>query len=474
MYDVIRDLPTVRAQWAQTLVERGVISADGAEHMVRDRMETLQEILESLDPTVDLGESIPEPPSPGMARRVKTGVKLARLQALNDALLAVPEGFNLHPKIARVMERRHASQADPDAQAVDWATAEQLALATILQDGIAVRMTGQDVERGTFSQRHAVFHDQQTGETYTPLQSIPQAKAAFEIHNSPLSENAAIGFEYGYNIQEPERLVIWEAQYGDFVNNAQVMIDEFISSARAKWGQTPSLVLLLPHGYEGAGPDHSSGRLERFLQLTGETNMRIANPSTAAQFYHLLRRQAALLKTDPLPLIIMTPKSLLRQTLAYSTLRDLAEGHWQPVLDDAEARGRADEIRRLFLCSGKIWVDLLTSDQRDANREVAITRVEQLYPFPAEPLKDVIESYPNLEEITWVQEEPENMGAWSFAHPRVTKLANGRWPLRYVGRASSASPAEGSRAYHEANQATLIRQAYDRGPDPVADDFIIS
>ncbi|RPI97488.1 MAG: 2-oxoglutarate dehydrogenase E1 component, partial [Chloroflexi bacterium] len=337
MYEKIRSHSTVRALWADTLTTRGVITAEQADQLVRDKMDALQATFDSLDPATGLAEAIPEPATPGTARRVKTGVGIKRLQELNDALLTLPEGFHLHPKIARVMDRRREALADSDALAVDWPTAESLALASIVQDGIAVRMTGQDVERGTFSQRHAVFHDQETGETYTPLQSIPQAKASFEIHNSPLTENAAVGFEYGYNIQAPDRLVIWEAQYGDFINGAQVVIDEFISSARSKWGQIPSLVLLLPHGYEGAGPDHSSGRLERFLQLTGETNMRIANPSTAAQYFHLLRRQAALLTTDPLPLIIMTPKSLLRQPLVYSTLRDLVGGPWQPVLDDADA-----------------------------------------------------------------------------------------------------------------------------------------
>jgi 2-oxoglutarate dehydrogenase E1 component len=473
MYQIIRDHPTVRARWADTLVRRGIIKAERAEQMVRQRMDVLQQVYDSLDPARDLVEPIPRRPPAGIARRVKTGVALERLQELNDALLTLPEGFNLHPKIARVMDRRRESLADPDAQAVDWATAEQLALATILQDGIAVRMTGQDVERGTFSQRHAVFHDQQTGDTYTPLQSIRQAKASFEIHNSPLTENAALGFEYGYNIQEPGRLVIWEAQYGDFVNNAQMVIDEFVSSARAKWGLAPSLVMLLPHGYEGAGPDHSSGRLERYLQLTSETNMRITYPTTAAQFFHLLRRQAALLEVDPLPLIVMTPKSLLRQPLVYSTLRELADGHWQPVIDDAEMRNRAGDVRRVFLCSGKVWVDLVSSEYRDESPGAALVRVEQLYPFPADDVKQAIDGYPNAEEIVWVQEEPRNMGAWTFVSPQLVDLLENRWPLRYVGRASSASPAEGSHAYHQADQETLVRQAYHPEPNQIQGDFII-
>src|SRR5262249_11208668 len=247
------------------------------------------------------------------------------------------------------MQKRRKALENPDEPGIDWATAEELAMGSILEEGIAIRLTGQEAERGTFSQRHATFYDVKTGKCFTPLQALPQARAAYEVRNSPLSEEAAIGFEYGYNVQEPGRLVLWEAQYGDFVNGAQVHLDEFVTSARAKWGQTPSLVLLLPHGYEGQGPDHSSARLERFLELAAETNMRIANCTTAAQYFHLLRRQALLLKTDPLPLIVMTPKSLLRHPLVASPLRELSKGSWQPVLDDSEARENAANIRRLIL-----------------------------------------------------------------------------------------------------------------------------
>src|SRR5688572_31532998 len=248
--------------------------------------------------------------------------------------MKLPDDFTVNPRLQRILSRRSQILEAPTERNVDWGTAENLALASILAEGTPIRITGQDVERGTFSHRHAVLFDAETGQTFTPLHHIPQATAAFEIHNSPLSENAAIGFEYGYNIQTPERLVIWEAQYGDFINGAQSVIDEFVVSGRAKWEQTPSLVLLLPHGYEGQGPDHSTGRLERFLQLAAETNMRIANCTTSAQYYHLLRRQAALLKTDPLPLVVMTPKSLLRHPQAMSSLQELAEGQWHPVIDD--------------------------------------------------------------------------------------------------------------------------------------------
>jgi 2-oxoglutarate dehydrogenase E1 component len=442
------------------LQDRELVEPDKAEAMVNDRMRALQDLLDSLDPEEEIDEEAPESPPPGAAKQVQTGVSLERLRQLNQAMLAFPDDFSRHSKLDRPLKRRGEALEEPDEPTVDWATAETLALATILTDGTAIRFTGQDAERGTFSQRHAVFHDVEDGHAYTPLQHLPDLERAFEIRNSPLTENAALGFEFGYNIQEPERLVIWEAQYGDFINNAQVMIDEFLTSARAKWGQTPSLVLLLPHGHEGQGPDHSTGRLERFLQMAAETNMRIANCTTAAQYFHLLRRQAALLETDPLPLVVMTPKSLLRHPHVASPPQDLAEGTWQPVIDDAEAREQADQIRRLVLCSGKVYVDLVTSDQHEARSGLAIVRLEQLYPLPAEALKAIFDQFSNLEEVVWAQEEPQNMGAWRFLEPQLAKLIDGRWPLYYLGRPRSSSPAEGSSAVHKANQQMLIEQVY--------------
>jgi len=291
-----------------------------------------------------------------------------------------------------------------------------------------------------------------------PLQALPQARAAFEIANSPLSENAAVGFEYGYNIQQPDRLDIWEAQYGDFINGAQVVLDEFLLSARAKWGQTPSLVLLLPHGYEGQGPDHASARPERFLQLAADGTVRIANCTTAAQYFHLLRRQAALLRTDPQPLVVLTPKSLLRHPAVASRPIDLAEGAWQPVIDDADRAKSPREVRRLILCSGKIGVDLLASPHRADAGAVAICRVEQLYPAPDEELRTVIGGYLSLEEIVWAQEEPENMGAWEFLRPLLESLA-GRLTVSVVARPRSSSPAEGSSALHAQVQEGLLTRA---------------
>lgn len=441
-----------------------MVDKDLPEEFVSKHTGELQNVLGSLEPEEaieeQLGEEQPEPPPKGAARQVKTAVPIERLRELNDSLLRVPDGFAVHPKLDRPRQRQRRALDNPDEPTIDWTAAEELAFASILKEGVAIRLTGQDVERGTFSHRHSVLHDVKTGETFTPLQSLSQAKAAFEVHNSPLSENAAIGFEYGYNVQEPGRLVIWEAQYGDFINGAQVMIDEFVTSARAKWGQTPSLVLLLPHGYEGQGPDHCSGRLERFLELSAEINMRIANCTTSAQYFHLLRRQAALLKTDPLPLIVVTPKSLLRHPRVASPPRALAESSWQPVIDDSQARQKSQDVRRLILCSGKVYVDLITSGHRDKSPAIAIVRIEQLYPFPINDLKPVIDGYSKLEEVVWVQEEPENMGAWTYVQPWLVELIKGQWPIHYLGRPRSSSPAEGSASWHAVNQAALVEQAY--------------
>ena len=460
LYEKISSLPSVRQQWAEALVQRGVIAESRPDELAKKWMGEFQQGLESLSPKEELAEEPPEPPPPGAALHAKTAVPLDTLRELNRSLLELPQGFNIHRKLERTRKRRAEALDDPNAKTIDWATAEELALASILADGTAIRMTGEDVERGTFSQRHAVLHDVKTGQKHTPLQALEQARAAFEIHNSPLTENAVVGFEYGYSLQEPSRLVIWEAQYGDFINNAQVMIDEFLLTARAKWGLTPSLVMLLPHGFEGQGPDHSSGRPERFLQLAAGTNLRIANCTTAAQYFHLLRRQASLLKVDPLPLIILAPKSLLRHPLVASSPRELAEGSWRAIIDDAESGERLDEIRRLVLCSGKIYVDLVTSEYREKMDSIAICRIEQLYPFRTDEVRQVLDRYPKLQEVVWVQEEPENMGSWEFVRPLLSELVRNRWGLRYIGRSRSSSPAEGSTARHAVNQESIVQKAF--------------
>jgi len=458
MYQRIASHPTVRERWAQTLVERGLMTSEQVEALNRKHTTELQAVMEALQPEQDFVEPQPEAPPPGAASKAETAVPIERLRELNAALLTLPSEFTMHRKLERVREKRATALNDPDERTIDWATAEDLALASILSDGVSIRLTGEDVERGTFSHRHAVFHDPETGRVHVPLQAIPQARAAFEIHNSPLTENAVLGFEYGYNIQEPTRLVIWEAQYGDFINGAQVMIDEFLASARGKWGLRPSLVLLLPHAHEGQGPDHASARPERFLQLAADINMRVANCTTAAQYFHLLRRQAALLTVDPLPLIVLSPKSLLRHPLVASAPRELSEGRFRMVIPDEEALARAEQVGRVLVCSGKIYTDLVAAEQRASRPDVAICRLEQLYPVPMRDLRAMFESYPNADEIVWVQEEPENMGAWEFIRPHLIEVS-GR-TVRRVARPRSASPAEGSAARHALNQQALVNQAY--------------
>jgi 2-oxoglutarate dehydrogenase E1 component len=476
MYQAITAHPTVRQVWADSLVAQGVVPADRPDELVATHTQVLDAEFAELDPKEDYDPPIPTAPLPGTAASAETAVPLERLRELNAALLTRPEGFSLHRKLERGRERRAAMLDDAAARTVDWATAEELAMASILADGVPIRLTGEDVERGTFSHRHAVFHDAVTGARDVPLQRFPQARAAFEIRNSPLTENATIGFEFGYNVQTPDRLVIWEGQYGDFLNGAQVMLDEFVTSGRSKWGLTPSLVFLLPHGHEGQGPDHSTARPERILQAAADINLRLVNCTTAAQYFHLLRRQAALLERDPLPLFVLTPKSLLRHPAVLSAPEALAHGRFEPVIDDVEAAARRDQIRRLVLCSGKVYVDVVSSDKRAEATDLAICRLEQLYPFPGSALERVFSSYPNLEDVVWLQEEPENMGAWSFLRPLIEGRLPGGCFLRYVGRARNSSPAEGSLTWHQQNQQTLIDSAFARvgstapriaGPGPV-------
>jgi 2-oxoglutarate dehydrogenase E1 component len=461
MYKKIDEHPRVRQIWATRLEQEGTLQPGEADATLQRDLKALQEANDQLDVNVALVEPVPKPPPRGAAQKVKTAITLKRLRELNKALLEFPRDFLLNPKLVKAVERRSTLLDKPENAKIDWATAEELAFASILEDGIPIRLTGQDSIRGTFSQRHAVFYDARTNQGYTPLQKLPQASAAFEVLNSPLSEAAAIGFEVGYNVIAPERLVIWEAQYGDFINNAQSVIDEFLLSGRAKWGLTPSLVLLLPHGNEGQGPDHSSGRIERFLGLAAEINVRIAYPSTAAQYFHLLRRQALLLKTDPLPLIIFTPKGLLRHPLTASSPHDFTTGSWQRVIDDQSLPGKKEDVKNVTLCSGRIYVDLVTSNLRKENPDDAIVRVEQLYPFPRKELEEILTEYPNAERLIWVQEEPLNMGAWNYLRPHLRLLVEDRLTLHYVGRPESSSPAEGSTTLYRINQQSLIEQAFD-------------
>ncbi len=460
MYAQIAKHPTVRALYAERLVSEGIVTQDEAEAMQRDAQQRLRAAYDELTNGHTEQEPAPLEVAPPLTD-FATSVPADELRAYNEALLARPEGFTPVSKLERLLTRRRENIEKPGG--IDWAHAESLAFASILAEGRAIRMSGQDTERGTFSQRHLVLHDAKTGGRYTPLQALPQAKASFAVYNSPLSESAVLGFEYGYSVHAPKTLDLWEAQFGDFANAGQVLIDQFIGAARAKWRQHPSLVLLLPHGYEGQGPEHSSARLERYLQLAAEDNLRVANCTTAAQYFHLLRLQAASLESAPRPLVLMTPKSLLRHPRAGSSLADLAEGHFAPVLDDADAADHRERVRRLVLCSGKVAVDLTGTRPEQADW-VAVARVELLYPFPEREIRQVIESYPALAEVVWVQEEPKNMGAWTFVEPRLRELLPPGLPLSYIGRPERAATAEGQADVHTHEQAKIVEAAYAGEP----------
>lgn len=467
LYKNVRSHPTTREIFAARCASEGTVKAQEAQEMFDGRTEHLTQIFESLPDTVEDPERHIVVPEKRAAAKAETKFPAAKLREINDALLTLPEGFSMNGKIVKAREKRRGALKDPDALSVDWAMGEELCYASILADGVPIRFTGQDCQRGTFSHRHAVWHDGETGAEYAPLQEIPQAKAGFEIINSPLTENACIGFEYGYSIQKPEALVIWEAQYGDFINGAQPVIDEYLVSGRSKWGQLPSLVLLLPHAYEGQGPDHSSGRLERFLSMAAEKNIRVVNCTSSAQFFHVMRRQAAVLKTDPLPLVIMTPKGLLRNPLVSSSLNQLSNGGFMPVIDDPVKAAGAKKVERVVLCSGKVAVDIEMSDLRKSSPKVAVVRVEQLYYPPFEEMEAAVNRYKNAKEIVWLQEEPVNMGAWDFINPVLRRIARSRkLPLRLIARKRNSSPSEGSLSMHKVNQAILIKQVFSDGDVP--------
>ncbi|HEV2131976.1 MAG TPA: 2-oxoglutarate dehydrogenase E1 component [Longimicrobiaceae bacterium] len=465
MYEVIRSHPTAREQFAERLAEAGVISREEAEAMLQSVFDELGQVQESL-----AGAEAPHRTGEGHSRDGRgggdadlgTAVDAETLAEFNEALLRWPESFTPNARLAKLLERRRGALHEGG---IDWGHAETLAFASLLAEGIPIRLTGQDVGRGTFSHRHQVLHDAESGEPYIPLVHLPAGKASFEIHNSPLSEMGVLGFEYGYSVGDPEGLVLWEAQFGDFANGAQVIIDQFIAAGRSKWEQTSGLVMLLPHGYEGQGPEHSSARLERFLQLAAQKNIRVANCTTAAQYFHLLRRQAALLQREPRPLVVMSPKSLLRHPLAAARLEQLAGGSFQPVLADEPAAERT-EVTRLLLCSGKVYTDLMASEAREGATRVAVGRVELLYPFPHAELEELISSFPALQEIVWVQEEPHNMGAWSFVEPRLRHLAQGAFRVCYEGRLDRASPAEGQADRHAAEQTRIVTAAWQGAPEP--------
>jgi 2-oxoglutarate dehydrogenase E1 component len=453
MYERIKQTPSVREKYAAQLVKEGIVDSGAAQadaDAAYQRLSAVQQAVKSgqraEEPQRITRESAPEP---------ATAVRGDVLKKLNGELLAVPDGFAVHPKLLRQLERRRDSLTS--SEGIEWAHAEALAFASLLVDGIPIRLTGQDTERGTFSQRHLVLHDIHTGNRYAPIQHLPDAKRPFELYNSPLSEYACLGFEYGYAVEAQNALVLWEAQFGDFANGAEVIIDQFLIAGLAKWGETSRLTLLLPHGYEGQGPEHSSARLERFLALGAEGNIRVANCTTPAQFFHLLRRQA--LHSEIRPLVVMTPKSLLRLPAAASQLDDLVLGKFRTVLWDRD-RTWPEKVTRLLLCSGKIYYDIIASPRRAETPHVKIGRVELLYPFPGAEIGEYARRYPNLKEVVWVQEEPRNMGARKFVMPKVRDVLPQGVTLLDVSRPERSSPAEGYPAAHKVEQERIVAAAY--------------
>jgi len=457
MYERIRSHPSARELYAALLVSEGVLSAEEAEARYTRAYERLVEIQQGFKASAAKAAPVQSaPPKLVTGETVQTAVPEQQLVALNEQLLAVPAGFTPNPKLMRQLERRRTALGPEGG--IDWGHAEALALASLLTEGVPIRLTGQDTERGTFSHRHFVLHDAGTGETVTPIQRLPGALAAFEVWNSPLSELATLGFEYGYATAASDSLVLWEAQYGDFINGAQVIVDQFMVAGLSKWGVTNRLTLLLPHGYEGAGPEHSSARVERFLQLAAEGNIRVANCTTPAQYFHLLRRQAR--RNRVRPLVVFTPKSLLRLPQAASSISDLTGGTFQPVIDDADpgVQQRAGSVTRVVLCTGKIFYDLLAEANKLGDRRPALVRIEGLYTFPEDIVRGVLGKYPAAKEIVWAQEEPRNMGAWSYIAPRLLPLLPQGAELKYVGRPERASPAEGYPAAHAAEQSRIVRE----------------
>ena len=457
MYERIKQTPPARQRYADQLAREGVVDAAQAAAEAEQVYQRLTDVQQSLKAHLREAGAGEEPQRISGAQTAlsepDTNVSAPLLTTLNEQLLLVPDGFAIIPKLRKQLERRRPALTEGQ---IEWAHAEALAFASLLAEGTAIRLTGQDTERGTFSQRHLVLHDARDGRRYAPIQNLPGARAPFELHNSPLSEFACLGFEYGYAAAAPETLVLWEAQYGDFTNGGEVIIDQFIIAGLAKWGQTSRLTLLLPHGYEGQGPEHSSARIERFLALGADGNIRIANCTTPAQYFHLLRRQAR--HPELRPLVLFTPKSLLRLPQASSRLEDLTTGRFQPVLDDAAATPR-DTVRRLILCSGKMYYDLTLAPARAQARQVAIARVELLYPFPREELATLIRGYPSLREIVWVQEEPRNMGPQKFMLPQLREIVGPDVTVRDIGRPERSSPAEGYPAAHQVEQARIVATA---------------
>ncbi len=459
MYKIIRGLPSVRELYAQRLIEQGTLSEQTAQQKIADYQHLLDEgkpvsrpVLS--DSTYHYSRQWEKYENQEWQAPCDTRVSLEKIRFCNDRLHQLPAGFELHPRVAKVMENRVKMSAG--ALPIDWGYAENLAYATLITQCKGIRLIGQDVGRGTFSHRHIALHNQIDGETYYPIQHISENQGRAQVFDSLLSEAGVLGFEFGYSSTEPEKLVIWEAQFGDFANGAQVVIDQFISSAETKWGRLCGLVMLLPHGFEGQGPEHSSARLERYLQLCADHNIQVCYPTTPAQIFHLLRRQQ--LRPYRKPLIVMSPKSLLRHKMAVSTLEDLSEGEFQCIiseLDEIDPR----QVTRIVMCSGKVYYDLLETRREDALKHVAIIRIEQLYPFPIDLFVAEINKYSQAKEYIWCQEEPKNQGAWYQTKHHFYDNIKKDITVYYAGRAASAAPAVGSLAAHIEQQKAVVQAA---------------
>jgi 2-oxoglutarate dehydrogenase E1 component len=463
MYARVKAHPGVRTVYAKRLIKEGVVTEEEVNNLITERVRRYEEAL------ANAKRKVAEDPAHAQARVeeldgsevVPTGVAAETIRNIAHKIAVVPEGFHVNPKMVGQLARR-AKMGDGSTP-IDWAFAEAVAFGSLVIEGTRVRLSGQDSGRGTFSQRHAVLFDTQTGQSWAPLaelRSESNPDARFDVYDSSLSEEGVLGFEYGYSVVDKDALILWEAQFGDFGNGAQTIIDQYIAASEDKWKQTSRLGMLLPHGYEGQGPEHSSARLERYLQLCAENNLQVCYPTTPAQYFHLLRRQVR--PGMERPLVVMTPKSLLRLPAATSTIEELASGGFQPLIDDAEIQDR-DAVTRIVLCSGKVYYDLADARKKSEERSVAVVRLEQFYPFPLQAVRDLLARYPNAKELVWAQEEPQNMGGWTFVHERLENLLPGCERPKYVGRSASASPATGSYSIHQKEQAQLVNEALTHG-----------
>ncbi|MDH5753577.1 MAG: thiamine pyrophosphate-dependent enzyme, partial [Deltaproteobacteria bacterium] len=460
-YKVIKNHPSSLEVYIRKLEEEGALKPGEAEEIRAGYNDLMNNALEAT--RRDNIKSIPETLSgrwSGLERGlmpkgiVTTEVTINCLLSVSEKASSVPDGFTHHPRLARLLKAR--KDMVEDRQPIDWGMGELLTYGSLLQEGFNVRLSGQDVKRGTFSHRHVNLVDVENGKDYIALQHLKEKQGRFEVHDSPLSEAGVLGFEFGYSLADPFCLTVWEAQFGDFANGAQVIIDQFIASSESKWLRMSGLVMLLPHGFEGQGPEHSSARMERYLQMCGEHNIQVCNVTTPAQFFHMMRRQMH--RKFRKPLIVMSPKSLLRHPQAVSTTEDFIRGSFREMLYD---KGDLDKkkVRRLAVCTGKVFYDLSAARDENGVKDVALARMEQVYPFPAEDLKDILSQYPALKEVVWVQEEPRNMGSWDFLEPRLREILGKKLTLEYVGRKPSSSPATGSNRAHQEEQKTLVAYA---------------